>query len=130
MMIEWEGRCPLCINHRAMQKPVKSVSCDGKIYTFPYRLYYCHYHGYFIWRGNKHELFNFSKLQHRAKVKPLPSGVPSPTLGDYRIVEMKCTEPECGYEWRQYDKTWTYDENVICPKCGVEIPKEKALVKR
>ena len=120
----------MCYHHRAMpHKGQKSISCDGKRYTFPYRLYDCPYHGYFIWRGNRHELFDFSKLKHRAKVEPLPAGAPSPTLADYLIVEMKCTE--CGNEWSQYDKTWLYDDKyVICPKCGAKIVKEEAVKDR
>ena len=132
MMLETKGRCPLCINHRAMDssgsaRGYKSLTCDGKIYTFSSpNLYYCHYHGWFLWKGDKHVLFDFVKNMKRAKkVEPLGEGAYSPTLEDYRIIEMKC--PECGYEWKQYDKTWLYnDRYLICPKCEGEIIIKKA----
>ena len=130
-MFETEGRCPLCINQRAFDFHRISLTCERKSYTFSFRIYYCHYHGYFVWRGKKgHQLVDFSKLQHQAtKVEPFPSESPdTSTMADYLIVKMEC--PYCEHEWEQYDKTWTYDGNMICPKCGVKIPKEKALVKR
>jgi len=130
MMFETEGRCPLCRDGKAMTHTI-SISCDGKSYTFPYRLYHCFWHGYFVWRGKKgHQLADFSKLQHEAtRVDPLPPEVPTPTPADYLIVKMKC--PFCKGEWKQYDKTWTTQSGgVICPSCGAEIPKEKAVVKR
>ena len=127
-MSEVKGRCPLCINHRAMGKPRIHLTCERKSYTFPFRIYHCPYHGYFVWRGKKHQLVDFSKLKHQAKkVESLPPESPDTnTIADYSIVKMKC--PHCGGEWRQYDKTWTTQTGgVICPCCGAEIPKEKAV---
>ena len=129
MMFEVEAECPLC-RHAMPHRGQKSLSCDKVIYTFPFRIYYCHYHGYWVWRGKKgHQLVDFSKLKHQAiKVEPLPASVPSPTLLDYRIIEMKC--PYCEGEWRQYDRTWTTQSGgVVCPLCHAEIPKEKAVKK-
>jgi len=129
-----EGRCPFCINHRKMlgsssARGYKSLTCEGKDYTFPNsNLWYCCYHGYLEWKGDRHVLFDFVKDMGRAEVQPLPEGVPSPTLEDYMIVEMKCPDPECLYEWKQYDKTQLYDDRyVICPKCGAKILKEEAI---
>lgn len=135
MMFETEGRCPLCkdssgigsvMDHRTF------LTCDGKCYTFPYRVYYCFWHGWFVWRGKKgHQLIDFSKLKHEAiEVEPLPSESPDTSaIADYSIVKMKC--PYCEDEWEQYDKTWTTQDGcVICPSCGAKIPKGKAVVKR
>jgi len=126
-VLETEGRCPLC--GRAMTHTI-SITCSGKSYTFPYRLYLCFYHGYFVWRGKKgHQLADFSKLQREAiRVEPLPLGVPTNVYAESPIVKMKC--PFCKDEWKQYDKTWTTQGGgVICPFCGAEIPKKKAVVK-
>lgn len=131
-MSETKGRCPLCINHRVMDgsgpaRGYTSLSCNGKFYTFPSsNLYYCHYHGWFLWTGNRHVLFDFAKNIKRAKkVEPLGEGVYSPTLEDYRIIKMNCSG--CGHQWKQYDKTWLHnDRYVICPKCEAKIPKEEA----
>lgn len=131
-MFETEGRCPLCINHRAMpHRGQKSLTCDKVVYTFPFRIYYCDRHGYWVWRRKKHHLVDFSKLKHQAnKVEPLPPNSPdTSTMADYLIVKMKC--PYCEHEWGQYDKTLTTQSGgIICPSCGAEIPKEKALVTR
>jgi hypothetical protein len=133
-MLETEGRCPLHVGiGRAMpHRGVKSLVCDKVVYTFPFRIYYCHLHGYWVWRGKKgHQLVNFSKLKHQAtKVEPLPPESPdTSTIADYLIVKMKC--PYCEHKWEQYDKTQlTQSGGVFCPDCGAEIPKEKALVKR
>ena len=127
---EVEGRCPRCRRGsicRAMPKAVKSLRCDKLDYTFPFRIYWCQYHGYWIWRGNKHELLDFSKIKHEAvrieEFSPTP-GAYTPTLADYLIVKMKC--PHCGGKWKQYDKTWTQNGNIFCPFCHAEISKEEA----
>jgi len=132
---EIEGRCPYRINHMKMQgsspaRGYKSLTCDGKSYTFPSsNLWYCRYHGWFEWKGDRHVLLDFVKNMRRTTVEPLPEGVPSPKLEDYRIVEMRC--PQCKYESEQYDKTHLYDDlYVICPKCGIKIPKQDAIKKK
>ncbi len=125
-MYEVEGRCPLC--DTAMTHTI-SITYRGKSYTFPYSIYFCFHHGYFVWRGKKgHQLVDFSKLQHEAtRVEPLPPGVPTNLYAESPIVEMKC--PFCKGKWRQYDKAWTTQSGgVICPFCRAEIPKEKAVV--
>jgi len=126
-MYEIEGRCPLC--GRAMpHRGVKSLTCDKVVYTFPFRIYYCHWHGYWVWRKNKHELVDFSKIKHQAiRTEQLPPESPdTTTIADYLIVKMKC--PYCGADWEQYDKTWTTQNGgVICPFCHAEIPKEEAM---
>ena len=129
MMVETEGCCPLCRGGKAMRHSI-SITCDGKSYTFPYPLYYCIWHGYFIWRRGKHKLFNFSKHQCEAiRVDALPSEALTSKLEDYLIVEMEC--PYCKETWKQYDKTWTTQSGeVICPFDGAKIPKEKAVVKK
>ena len=110
----------------------KSLTCDKVVYTFPFRIYYCRWHGYWVWKGKKgHQLVDFSKLKHQAtRVEPLPPDSPdTSTMADYLIVKMKC--PYCEHEWGQYDKTLTTQSgSITCPSCRAEIPKEKALVKR
>jgi len=78
-----------------------------------------------------HQLVDFAKHKHQAiKVEPLPPDSPdTTTITDYLIAKMKC--PYCEHEWKQYDKTWTTQtQGIICPCCGAEIPKEKAVTKK
>lgn len=127
---EIEGRCPLCRRGalcRAMESHVKSLRCDKLDYTFPFRIYWCKHHGYWIWRGNKHELMDFAKIKREAiKIEEhsAPPTAYTPTLADYLVVKLKC--PYCKKEWKQYDKTWTHNGMIFCPFCGREISKEEA----
>ena len=88
MRYEFEGRCPLCPNHRAMSKPTKSIICEGKSFVFPFWIYRCDRHGYWFYksREGKHILLDLSKHQRLVKVEPLPVGVPSETLDDLQII--------------------------------------------
>ena len=135
-MDEIEGRCPRCF--KVMQNCGRNLICDGKRYNFPFGFYYCERHGIYVWRGRKHELFDLrSRMNQKVSIEPLEPEVLErftksgrmPTLSDYSVVKMKC--PYCGYEWEQYNKTLTTQSGgIICPSCGAEIPREKALVKR
>jgi len=135
MMWETKGRCPLC--DIAMQDGAKNLICDFKRYNFPYRFYFCHRHGIFVWRGRKHELFDLSKRINEAiNIEPLEPEVTKrfaeygshmPTLSDYKPVRLKC--PYCKNTWRQYNPTFLHLDRIFCPFCGVEIPKDKAVVK-
>jgi len=132
MDLEIKGRCPQCPSiGTVMQDYGKSLICDYKRYNFPYRFYHCQRHGIFVWRGNKHELFDLSKRMNQvSSIEPLESEVSKryeymPTLTDYKIVRMKC--PYCDSEWEQHDGFLVGNkETVLCPFCEVEISKEKA----
>ena len=135
MESEIKGRCPLCPSiGTVMQDFSKNLICDYKRYNFPYRFYHCQRHGVFVWRGNKHELFDLSKrMSQVSSIEPLESEVLKrykesgymPTLTDYKIVKMKC--PYCDSEWEQHDGFLVGNkETVFCPFCKVEISKEKA----
>jgi len=129
MMFEFEGRCPL--DDIVMQDYAKNLICDYKRYNFPYRFYFCHYCGIYVWRGKRHELFDLSKRMNQAiSVEPLEPEVMKrlvesgrmPTLSDYKIVKMKC--PHCKNEWRQYNPKFLHLDKQYCPFCRVEIPIE------
>ena len=133
MSFEIKGKCPLCPSIGiTMQDYRKSLICDHKRYNFPYRFYYCHRHGIFVWRGNKHELFDLSKRMNQASsIEPLEPEVSKrceymPTLADYKIVKMRC--PNCDREWEQHTGFLVGNrETFRCPFCGFEISKEKAM---
>jgi uncharacterized protein with PIN domain len=130
MMVEIEGRCPLC--GIVMQDYAKNLLCDYKRYNFPYRFYFCHRHGVYVWRGKKHELFDLSKrIDQAISVEPLEPEVLKrinesrsymPMISDYKPVKLKC--PYCKNEWRQYDPKFLHLDKLYCPFCRVEMPKE------
>ncbi|UCE16182.1 MAG: hypothetical protein JSV12_00750 [Candidatus Bathyarchaeota archaeon] len=132
MESEIKGRCPLCPSIGiVMRNYDKNLICDGKRYIFPYRFYFCHQHGIFVWRGNKHELFDLSKRMNQvSSIEPLETEVLKryeymPTLTDYKIVRMKC--PHCDGEWEQHDGFLVGNKEVVlCPFCEVKISNEKA----
>jgi len=126
---EFEGRCPLCPNQRAMPKPTKSITCDGKSYTFPFWIYWCEKHGYWFYRSRegKHTLLDLAKHQRLAKVEPLPVGVPSATWDDFKIITAKC--PICGDEWEQMKAPWRNKNiRIFCRNCGSEIQPDARIV--
>ncbi|MEM3798381.1 MAG: hypothetical protein QXY74_08140 [Candidatus Bathyarchaeia archaeon] len=135
LMHEIEGRCPLC--DTAMQDCARNLICDYKRYNFPYRFYFCHWHGIYVWRRKKHELFDLPKRMNQAiSIEPLEpevikrftnSGSHMPTLSDYKPVMLKC--PYCNLKWRQYDPKFLRLDSVFCPFCHVEITKEKVMEK-
>lgn len=121
MEYEPEGQCPLC--QRAFPHPTKSVLCEGKSYTFPFWIYFCDKHGYWFYRKreSKHTLLDLPKHQSYAKIDPLPEGVWSETIDDFKIITVNC--PICSYEWKQMKRPWlNKDISIFCPNCGSEIP--------
>lgn len=134
-LYEVEGRCPLC--DKAMQDYARNLRCDGKIFNFPFRFYYCDRHGIYVWRGRRHELFDLSRRMNQAtNVEPeypevlkrfVESGARMPTLSDYKPVKMKC--PYCEAEWKQHYGylTSSVKDIIYCPCCSAEISKEKVL---
>jgi hypothetical protein len=131
MSLEIKGRCPLCSSIGTVMQDTNYLICDGKRYFFPYRFYQCKRHGIFVWRRNKHELFDLSKRMNQASsIELLEPEVMKrfeymPTLTDYNIVETKC--PNCGGEWSQHAGFLAGNKKAVrCPFCGFEISKEKA----
>jgi len=130
MMRETEGCCPRC--GIRMQDYAKNLICDHKRYNFPYRFYFCHRHGIYVWRGKKHELFDLSKRINQAiSIEPLElevikrftdSDSHMPTLSDYKPVRLKC--PYCKNVWKQYDSEFLHLDRIFCPFCGTEKPRE------
>jgi len=135
---EVKGTCPLCASsYPTFMDDVGYLGCDGKRYFFPYRFYLCQQHGIFVWRGNKHELFDLSKRMNQvSRIEPFEPEVLKrfetmqshmPTLADYKPVKMKC--PHCDREWEQHDGYLVCNEKtVLCPSCEIETSKEKAMV--
>ena len=67
------------------QQQSRYLICDGKRYTFPYYLYYCFWHGWFIYKRQRHQLVDFLRIKDEAiKVEPELRGVGSSE--DYRIL--------------------------------------------
>ncbi|MFP3952480.1 MAG: hypothetical protein ACLFVP_10125 [Candidatus Bathyarchaeia archaeon] len=99
---------------------------DKKL-TFPYEIYRCQKHGIFVWREGKHELVDFSVLQHEADVDTLPKDA-NVQLFDPTIVDMKC--PICGEEWTQYKEFPSAASGgvVFCPN-NHSVERETALQK-
>ena len=133
MAFETEGSCPRC--GIVMQDYAKNLICDYKRYNFPYRFYFCHRHGIYVWRGRKHELFDLSKrINQVISVEPLETEVKKrfleykshmPTFSDYNPVMLKCQY--CKRTWKQYNPEFLHLDRVFCPFCGVEIPKGESL---
>jgi predicted Zn-ribbon and HTH transcriptional regulator len=128
---EIKGRCPRCSSIGTVMQDSGYLICDGKRYFFPYRFYHCQRHGIFVWRGNKHELFDLSKRMNQvSSIESLEPEVARrfgymPTLTDYKIVEMKC--PNCDSVWTQHIGFLVGNkETVRCSFCGFEISKEIA----
>ena len=123
MAYEIEGRCPYCPNKRKMPKPNKSITCDGKSFTFPFSIYLCDRHGYWFYRKRegKHTLLDLAKHQRLAKVESLPAGSWSETWDDFKIIEVpEC--PICGEKWKQMKKPWeNKDIRIFCRNCESEI---------
>jgi ssDNA-binding Zn-finger/Zn-ribbon topoisomerase 1 len=112
-LIEVEGRCPLC--GTVMMKS-KSVSYEGKFYSFAFPLYLClsHYHGYFRWLGRKgHARIKFPEILKFGTVVDTDA---KESIMDGGLINLKC--PDCDFAWRElripHDKTW-------CPDCRKEI---------
>ena len=135
MDFEIKGRCPRCPSIGTVMQDIGYLICDGKRYFFPYRFYHCQRHGIFVWRGNKHELFDLSKRMNQvSSIGPLEPEVLKRfetmrthmlTLADYKIVKMHC--PYCNKKWEQHDGFLVGNkETVLCPFCEVDISKEKA----
>ena len=104
----------------------RSVAWRGKALFFPFNLYLCYYHGYFVWRRGRHYLVNFEKLQHQA-IDSEPTDK-SDYYAESKIVKMRC--PFCGGKWRQYERVFTYEgEKIACPFCRAYIPKNSAITK-
>jgi hypothetical protein len=130
-LIEFEGECPLC--RIGMKDKARNLICDQKRYNFLYRFYYCHRHGYYVWRGKKNELFDLSKRINQAtSIEPLEPEVAKrlndsdsmPTLSDYKPVALKC--PYCKSTWRQYDPNGhvlRFEKFLFCPFCRLQLPK-------
>ena len=126
MEFEIKGRCPLCPSIGTVMQDIGYLICDGKRYFFSYRFYHCQRHGVFVWRGNKHELFDLSKrMKQVTRIEPLEPEVMKrfeymPTLTDYKIVKMEC--PNCDREWEQHDRFLVGNkETVRCPFCEFEL---------
>lgn len=105
-----------------MPKPTRSVTCDGKSYTFQFWVYWCDKHGYWFYRSRegKHTLLDLAKHQRLEKVEQLPVGVPSATWDDFQIITARC--PVCGDEWRQMKAPWSNrNTKIFCRNCGGEI---------
>ena len=137
MEFEIKGRCPLCPSMGTVMQDIGYLICDGKRYFFAYRFYHCQRQGIFVWRGNKHELFDLSKRMNQvSRIDPLEPEVMKRfetlhthmlTLADYEIVRMNC--PYCDGEWEQHDSFLVGNkETGWCPFCEVETSKEKAMV--
>jgi hypothetical protein len=124
MGFEIEGQCPLCPNRRKMPKPTKSITCDVKSFTFSFWIYRCDRHGYWFYRNRegKHTMLDLANHQHLAKVEPLPAGSWSATWDDFKIIEVKCPNPTCGYVWKQMKEPWKNKNiRIFCPDCGSAI---------
>jgi len=121
------GRCPYCYNR---MDSFMGVSWRGKYLEFPYPIYLCYRHGYFVWRGSSkgHVLAEFLKLEKEAiKVKAEPPGTPSNAYAEAPIVEIKCKF--CGYKWRQYLTPFTkHDNGVWCPDCRSFLDLNKDIL--
>lgn len=119
MMHEAQGSCPLC--GIAMRDKAKNLICDYKRYNFPYRFYFCHWHGVYVWRGKKHELFELSKRVNQAiNIEPLETEVRNrfdtmPTLLDYKPVRIQCSI--CGHAWKQHSLKFLHSDKIVCPFC-------------
>ena len=141
MSYEWEGRCPLC--NKAMKDLARNLICDYKRYNFPFRFYHCNRHGVYVWRGNRHELFDLNKRLNQAiKIEDLEQEIirrfakddsHMPTLSDYKPVNMKCPYceggPKMSGEWKQHHGYLTPAikyKTIFCPWCSAEIPIEKS----
>ena len=118
------GRCPIC---GLFMRSFRAHFWRDKKLTFPYEIYRCEKHGIYIWRQNKHELVDFSILQHEAEQKSLPEDA-NVQWFDPTIVDMKC--PLCGAKWTQYHEfpSAAYGGVVFCPN-DHSVEKEKALQK-
>lgn len=129
MLHEALGRCPLC--GIVMRDIARNLICNNKRYNFPYRFYFCHRHGIYVWRGGKHELFDLSKrLNQAVSIEPLEpevmkrftdAGPHMSTLSDYKPVTLKCSY--CNHAWKQYNPEFLHLDKIFCPFCGVEMPK-------
>jgi hypothetical protein len=130
-MFRERGRCPYCY---ASMVPTMHVSWHGKYLSFPYPIYLCYRHGYFVWRGEGkgHILADFSKLKHEAiEVRDESPNALGDVYAESPIVKMKCKY--CGYEWKQYLTPWvTYDKGVWCPNCDsfLDLNKDNPIVER
>jgi len=122
-MVEVEGRCPYC--DTAMTH-TSSVSWHGKSYTFPYSLYLCYRHGYFVWRGRKgHLLFELPKFDREAtEISSIPLGVPENEFIKSSIKVLKCKF--CRFKWRQFITPWVVaDKRLSCPCCHATLNLEE-----
>jgi uncharacterized paraquat-inducible protein A len=126
--IQEEGRCPYC---DIKMTSTKSVSLHGKVLLFPYSLYLCYRHGYFIWRGRKkgHVLADFSKIEQEAEIKPLSPEAKEDEYAKSPIIELKCYI--CGYKWKQFMTPYvSSSKTILCPNCKAELDKDKAIIKK
>ena len=109
--INVRGRCPVC---GLYMKSFRTHYCRDKELTFPYDIYRCEKHGIYVWHQDRHELIDFSDLQHDVEQKQLPEDA-SVQWFDPTIVNMKC--PICGEKWTQYRDfpSPVYGGVVFCP---------------
>ncbi|MEM5831464.1 MAG: hypothetical protein QXO40_04635 [Candidatus Aenigmatarchaeota archaeon] len=123
-----EGRCPYC---NIIMSFTKSISLHGKLLLFPYKLYLCYRHGYFVWRGKKrgHILADFSKLEQEAEVKQLTPEVREDEYAKSPIIKLKCYL--CSYKWKQFLTPWvTSSKTIFCPNCKTELDKDEIMMKK
>jgi hypothetical protein len=115
-----KGNCPY--DGHAFDQTTKSVSWSGKTLTFPYPIYFCFYHGFFVWRKDKNVLFELPKFEHEAiDISPLPPEAPDDAYLKCPIKMLKCKF--CGSRWRQYiTPFFVSDGKFCCPYCDGEQP--------
>ncbi|MEM1574088.1 MAG: hypothetical protein QXY96_06405 [Candidatus Methanomethylicaceae archaeon] len=125
--IEEERRCPYC---GIVMSSTKSIGLHGKLLSFPYSIYLCYRHGYFVWRGrNGYTLADFSKLEKEAEIKQLTPEAKEDEYAKSPIIELKCYI--CNYKWKQYTTPWLISSKTIfCPDCKAELDKDKTLMKK
>src|SRR5208337_2477819 len=124
IMFESEGSCPVCGN--SMGKGTRSLSVGGRSYWMPYSIYCCWHHGYFMWRGRKHNIITLKLLESEAtKIEELPPEVPYLDSSEIIPVKMKCKY--CGLEWRMHSGFLRIGEKIWCPQHH-ELDAETAVV--
>ena len=129
MASQVKGRCPCCpYPGKVMQgtRRIYWVGTKPNALDFPYEVYHCPNHGAFIWRRNRHQLADFSKLHREATISGLDEEMRERVRWcGYTIVKLKC--PYCNEEWEQHKefppKSWG---RIVCPN-GHLIPRARLV---